>query len=230
MAELSRYGHRQRMRNLYLAGGMENAPDHNLLELFLSLVIPQKDVKPLAYELINTFGSLENVINADPQDLMAVNGIGESTAVAISLIRDINKRVAQNRNGKFTKLNSTESAIEYCRNILSQEKKEKFLLITLNNEGYVIRYHIFDSGNVNTVSVDVRSTVKYIINDNAAGVIISHNHPGGKSQPSAADINFTIQFRSLVRKINVNFIDHIVVGSGDCTSFACNPQYFYMGD
>lgn len=71
---LSRNGHRQRMRRTYLLGGMENAPDHNLLELFLSIIIPQKDVKQLAYDLINRFGSLEGVLNADANQLMNVSG------------------------------------------------------------------------------------------------------------------------------------------------------------
>ena len=64
MPELEREGHRSRMRNTYINGGMENAPDHNVLELFLSVIIPRKDVKELSYSLINTFGSLEGVLNA----------------------------------------------------------------------------------------------------------------------------------------------------------------------
>ena len=74
------------MREVYLAGGMQNAPDHNLLELFLSIIIPQKDVKELAYALINRFGSLEGVLNADANQLMTVNGIGQSAAVGIKMV------------------------------------------------------------------------------------------------------------------------------------------------
>ena len=72
LADLSREGHRQRLREQYLSGGMDNAPDHHLLELFLSIVIPRRDVKELSYDLINQFGSLEGVLNAEPQDLMNV--------------------------------------------------------------------------------------------------------------------------------------------------------------
>ncbi|MCM1114450.1 MAG: helix-hairpin-helix domain-containing protein, partial [Clostridium sp.] len=85
MPELGRNGHRQRMRNQFLLDRMENAPDHNLLELYLTIAIPQKDVKPLAYALINSFGSLEAVFSASPEELMAIAGVGEVTAVAISL-------------------------------------------------------------------------------------------------------------------------------------------------
>lgn len=111
--KLSRNGHRQRMREVYLAGGMQNAPDHNLLELFLSIIIPQKDVKELAYALINRFGSLEGVLNADANQLMTVNGIGQSAAVGIKMVVELNKRVANNRNKNVDNLNCSSEAIAY---------------------------------------------------------------------------------------------------------------------
>lgn len=230
MSELSRYGHRQRMRDLYLSGGMEYAPDHNLLELFLSLVIPQKDVKPIAYDLMNTFGSLENILNAVPEDLMSVKGVGESTAVAISLIKTINKRVSVNKNKSKPVLINATAAKEYCKNILCEETNEKFVVITLTNNGTVIHPHIIDGGGVNRIHIEIKDILRFIINDNAAGVIISHNHPEGKSEPSAADIYFTIEFRAVMRKTNINFIDHVIVGKDDCTSFRQNPEYFYIDD
>lgn len=228
MGDLNRNGHRERMRNLYLSGGMENAPDHNLLELFLSLVIPQKDVKPLAYELINTFGSLENVIYADPNELMKVKGVKQTTATALSLIKDINRRIVKNRNAGVTSITSSAAAVNYCVNILKEEPVEKFVLISLKNDGTIIHHHILESGDVNALKVDVREVMEYVLRDNAAGVIIAHNHPNGSSHPSAADISFTIEFRSLVRKLNINFIDHIIVGTDECTSFSQNPQLFYI--
>lgn len=224
MSELSRYGHRQRMRDSYLSGGMENAADHNLLELFLSLVIPQKDVKPIAYDLINTFGSLENVINANPIDLMKVNGIGESTAVALKLIKDINKRIALNRNKDAINIVSTKQAFDYCRNILGDDVVEKFAVITLTNDGTIINHHIIKTGTVKSAAIDIRNLVEYAIRDNAAGVIISHNHPNADSEPSANDINVTIELNSTLKKLDIALIDHIVVGKNDCTSMKSNPD------
>lgn len=220
MSDISRYGHRQRMRDLYLSGGMENAPDHNLLELFLSLVIPQKDVKPLAYDLMNKFGSLENVINADPYELMNVNGVGESTAVAISLIKSINKRIAINKNNNVVKINSKQAAVEYCKNILGEETVEKFLLITLTNSGAVINHHIVFVGNVQSIKFDLRKFIELILRDNAAGIIIAHNHPKGSSEPSMADTKITSDIIGALRNLGINLIDHVVVGSEDCTCFS----------
>lgn len=224
MEQLSRNGHRQRMRTLYLSGGMENVPDHNLLELFLSLVIPQRDVKPLAYDLMNTFGSLENVISANPDDLMQVKGIGESTAVAISLIKTINKRVMLNRNNNITIINSFKTAKEYCKNILQNETVEKLLLVTLDNSGNVINHHTIVEGDVSHVRVDYRKITEYVIRDKAVGIVISHNHPAGTAEPSAADINATMQLYECIKNLNVSFLDHVIVGKNECKTMKEYPH------
>ncbi len=217
MGDISRYGHRQRMRDLYLSGGMEDAPDHNLLELFLSLVIPQKDVKPLAYDLINKFGSIENVVNADPYELMNVKGIGESAAVAISLIRSINKRIVKNKNENVVMINSKKAAVDFCKNILQEETVEKFLLITLTNSGAVINHHIVFTGNVQSIKFDMRRFLELVLRDNAAGVIIAHNHPNGSSKPSMADNKITSDIIGSLRQLGIYVIEHVIVGSEDCS-------------
>lgn len=96
--EISRDGHRARIRAAYLQGGGDAMPDHQLLELLLSISIPRKDVKPIAYALINRFGSLEQVFAAGAADLQQVPGVGEQTAVQILLVRDLNRRIRQNQN------------------------------------------------------------------------------------------------------------------------------------
>lgn len=228
MGEISRYGHRQRMRDLYLSGGMDNAPDHNLLELYLSLVIPQKDVKPLAYELMNKFGSLENIVNANPTDLMKVKGIGESSAVALTLIKDINKRIIINRNNNVTMIDSTRSAERYCQNILGEETIEKFLVVTLTNEGEVIHHHVIFTGGVSEVKFDLRKFTEYVLRDNAAGVLVAHNHPKGDASPSAADVLVTSKIANQLSLLKINFIDHIVVGKNECKSFRNIKDYKYL--
>ena len=189
---LSRNGHRQRMRQSYLNGSMENMPDHNLLELFLSIIIPQKDVKELAYALINKFGSLEGVLNADAQQLMTVNGIGEAAAVGIKMVVELNKRVMKNKNKNVLNLNCCDEAVNYCKNILCYEKVEKLIMITVNNDGSIINTHTIGTGNANSSSANQRQILENAIIDHASGVIFAHNHPSGSSKPSDADVNFSI--------------------------------------
>ncbi|MDD6659658.1 MAG: DNA repair protein RadC [Eubacteriales bacterium] len=212
---LSRNGHRQRMRQSYLNGSMENMPDHNLLELFLSIIIPQKDVKELAYALINKFGSLEGVLNADAQQLMTVNGIGEAAAVGIKMVVELNKRVMKNKNQNVLDLNCCEEAVNYCKNILCYEKVEKLIMITINNDGSIINTHTIGTGNANSSSANQRQILENAIIDHASGAIFAHNHPSGSSKPSDADVNFSMTIGTSLSDIGINFVDHIIIGNDE---------------
>ncbi|MCC8074209.1 MAG: DNA repair protein RadC [Clostridiales bacterium] len=228
MEQLNRNGHRKRMRESYLSGDMKNAPDHNLLELFLSVIIPQKDVKPLAYDLINTFGSLEKVISAKPQELMKLDGIGESCAVEISLIKTIYDRTIENKNKSITKINAVETAMTYCKNKLIFRTDECLLMICLDNDGCIIADHIISEGSVNMANINLKQIVEIILRDNAAGILIAHNHPNGSADASAHDLNFTIELRNYLDKINIQLVDHIIVGKDDCTAIKSNPEYYIL--
>ncbi|MGN0522300.1 MAG: RadC family protein [Eubacterium sp.] len=225
MADLQRQGHRKRMRNAYLKGAYESLPDHNLLELFLSLVIPQKDVKPVAYALMNKFKTVEGVLNASVQDLMSVDGVGESSAIAIKLVSDLNKRALISRNKNVVRLNTLSKADEYCWNLLSQEKVERVIMITLKPDKTVINVHTLDMGTVNSSFVNVRKLVETALDDSASAVIISHNHPDGKNEPSSWDLDLTVELKAVLRKVNIVLLEHIVVGNSVCNVMREHPSF-----
>lgn len=228
--KLGREGHRKRMRKSYIANGISALEDHNVLELFLSLVIPQKDVKPLAYELINHYGSLENVLNADVEDLMQIKGIGESSAVALSLVKDINSRVNLNKNREVTKLNNSIVSQKYVKNILDCEDNEKLIMITLDNSLSIIKTHTISDGIVNSLKAEPKKMLESVIRDNAASIVIAHNHPHGNVTPSAADINFTLDTIQLMRKLDVRVNDHIIVGENNTLSMNNDMRYMIYFD
>lgn len=194
---------------------MENLPDHNLLELFISGVIKRKDVKQISYDLLNEFGSLENVFNASVDDLMKINGVGEVLAVELSLVSTLNKRIERNKNDNIKSISTIEQAVEYCKNSLSGETVEKVLMITLDDKGRLLGSHIISKGTVNESYISKRDAVKLALKDNATNVIISHNHPNSNSSPSAADIDMTISFKKLFRDVGIHLLDHIIVGEKD---------------
>lgn len=230
MQELSRYGHRQRMRNNYLKNGTTAMEDHQILELFLSLVIPQKDVKPLAYDLINHFGSLEAVFNASAQQLMEINGIGECTAVALSLVNDINCRVNANHNQIITHLDNSQKARDYVKNAIGSSRFEQVIVITLNNDLAILGCHCVSDGTVNCATVQPKKVVECVIKDNASSVIIAHNHPNGDPTPSMADLNFTLEVLGILRKIGVNLNDHIVACAHKALSLNSDSRYMMYFD
>lgn len=204
---------------------MEDAPDHNILETFLSVVIPRRDVKPLAYDLINTFGSLEGVINAAPQDLMTVKGVGESTAVAISLIKKMNDRVIKNRNHNIVKIITLEDAKEYCINELSTETVEKLIQVNIKNDGTIINKYLVSTGTVNGTTVDNQMIVRNALRDNSAYTFIAHNHPNGPCSASGNDIDVTFRLKQMFKDLRVNLIDHFIVAGDDCELIIHNPLF-----
>lgn len=215
MDKLGREGHRGRMRASFIKNEMENLPDHNLLELFISGVIKRKDVKQISYDLLNEFGSLENVFNASVDELMKVNGVGEVLAVELSLVSALNKRIERNKNDRVKNISTVEQAVEYCKNSLSCETVEKVLMITLDDKGKLLGSHIISKGTVNESYISKRDAVKLALKDNATNVIISHNHPNSNSSPSAADIDMTISFKKLFRDVGIHLLDHVIVGEND---------------
>ena len=224
MEELSRKGHRQRVKDSYLKDGFDSMPDHNVLELILFYAIPQKDVKPLAYELINHFGSFNNVMNADVDELVKVDGVKEHTAVLISLFRDVNRRVNQNRANEES--HSFESIEKYASQMLKAYKEEVIMTVTFDNNKKIINTRVNNKGTVNKAGITKKEIAEIIIRDDASCLMIAHTHPGGDPTPSGADINMTQDLSSFVRQCGAKLVDHIVVGeNGKTVSIKTNPKY-----
>lgn len=223
--EISRDGHRARMRTAYLQGGSETMPDHQLLELLLSISIPRKDVKPIAYALINRFGSLEQVFAASAADLQQVPGVGEQTAVQILLVRDLNRRIRQNQNKAVKRLTDATQSCAFFENLLKDKTTEQVYLVTLDSSARILQTHAVGGGSVNLASVDRRTLLEHILRDNACAVMLAHNHPGGRPQPSAQDLDFTIHLLSTLRSIHVQLLDHIIVSPGGTYSMRSDPEY-----
>ena len=225
MADMNREGHRQRLKAQFFNKPNGEFQDHHLLELLLFYSIPRKDVKPIAYNLINRFGSLENVFKADIPSLMSVDGVGENTAILISLVNAIEVRNQKNKNKDVKHLKSSKASAEYAKNILRSQSSEAVLMITLDNDMRIISDHILSEGSAKRSKVSPHSIVSWVIKDNASSVIIAHNHPNGKAIPSAEDVNFTISVLSLLRTIDVSLKDHVIVGEDDVCCMAIEPKY-----
>lgn len=225
MDKESRNGHRQRMRETYRETGINGMNDEKAVELFLSLVIPRKDVRDLSYRLINHFGSLEGVFSATVEQLEMVDGIGENTAVLISLCRDIYSRIKANRNNNVVALSDTAAAIDYCRNRFAGASKEQMLLITLDSSSRIISSSIVAVGGANFIDTDPKRVLERVIADKATAIILSHNHPRGSAEPSAKDLNYTIRMAELLRALGVSFNDHIIIGDTSALSMKQSNNY-----
>ena len=225
MPNLSREGHRQRLRDEFLNGGFESMPDYKLVELLLTYAIPRKDVKEISYELFNTFGTLENIFNADVSSLTKVNGIGKNTAVLLKLHNIFNKRVASNKSVDILKFDSVDVIKQYYQSLMMYETVEKFYVTTLNNSNEIIETHLCNEGTVNHSPVNIRKIVEFVIKDSASSIVIAHNHPNGHCEPSKKDLNLTMKLRKYISELKVNLIDHVIVGEEGVLSMRSNVKY-----
>lgn len=211
-------GHRQRLRERFLAGP-ESLPDYELLELLLMQAIPQRDVKPLAKALIARFGSFAEVVSAPPEALMEVEGIKQATAAAIKVVREAAVRLAREQVLKRPVLGSWDALLDYCRASVAFEGIEQFRLLFLDRKNVLIADEAQQRGTVDHTPVYPREVVKRALELGASALIMVHNHPSGDPTPSRADIEMTKLVRDALKAVGIVLHDHLVIGRAGHASF-----------
>lgn len=222
MADDIHRGHRERMRQRFLKEGGEGFHDHELLEMLLYYAVPRGDTNPLAHKIIKEFGSLLNLIQAEPVDISRLCGVGKNTAILISLQKEISKRCIQARWRDRPVLNSLSKATEYCISLMAYKNKETFYAICLDNKRRVINTVQITEGTISVATIHPRTVVETVLKLQASSVILTHNHPNGACKPSFEDIQTTTKLGKLLYAMEVQLIDHIIVGDNTTFSFLEN--------
>lgn len=204
-------GHRQRLRDRFIKSGPDALADYELLELILFLAIPRRDVKPLAKDLIEHFGSFNKVFHASASELMAVNGISENTATAILSIKAAALRLMKQDLENKPILSSWAQLIDYCSVALAHEKEEQFRVLYLNRKNHLLSDEILNKGTVDQAAVYPREVVKRGLDLGASAMILVHNHPSGDSSPSEADVEMTQSIIDASMPMGLSVHDHIII-------------------
>jgi len=213
-------GHRQKMRERFLRGGLESFADHEVLELLLYYAIPRRDTNPIAHALMNRYGSLSAVLSAPVEDLQKVEGIGQSAAILLKLAPQICHKARLAENAQETVLNSSERAGKYLLEVFAEERNEVIYQLCLDRKGKLLACKRLTEGNVSHATLDVRKVVENAILTSASAVILSHNHPSGVALPSQEDYAVTKRVQMALETIGVELADHIIVADRDFVSFA----------
>ena len=213
------HGHRQRLRERFLAGGPNALPDYELLELLLFLSIPQRDTKPLAKMLIDKFGSFGDVIAAPAERLMEVDGVKESTVAALKIVEASALRLAKARVINRPALSSWEALLDYCSAVMAREQVEHFRVLYLDRKNVLIADEPHQKGTVDHTPVYPREVVKRALELGASALILVHNHPSGDPTPSRADVAMTKEIAAAAKALKIDVHDHLVIGRGKHASF-----------
>ena len=205
-------GHRERLRERFIREkGFENYEDHQILELLLCYAHTRGDTNPLAHDLLDQFGSLKGVLEARPEQLMTVKGIGKEAATLISMVVPLTRVWQRCAMAKPDRISNSREAEAYCMSLLAGERIERFYVISLNAQCNVLGRRRIAEGSLSEVPAYPRSVMETALNYNAHSVLLCHNHPGGTCAPSQEDINSTVQLQKLLQGVNILVLDHIIV-------------------
>ena len=218
-------GHRKRVKARFREHGMDNFAEHEVLELLLYYAVPRGDVNPLAHALMERFGTLAGVMDADMEELCRMEGVGENTALLIKLIPQFCRRYMMSRTSVGEVLNSTEKAGAYLIPRFYAKRDESVYMVCLDAKCKVLHCREISQGSVNSASVDVRKVVENALAHNATQVIIAHNHTSGVAIPSREDIETTRRLQSALKAVDIDLVDHIIVADDDFVSLADNGYF-----
>lgn len=213
-----RAGHRKRLRDRYIETGFDGFAPHEVLELVLQAAIPRQDTKKIAYELIDTFGNINNVFNASVDELAKCKGIGEGSAVWLHLIMDTVRYCEKQKIKKTKTLRSSSEFGEYAVPLLSHLPEETFYAVVLDSSCNIVCCENMGSGSSAEVLVSLRQLATLAIKNNAPAVVLAHNHPSGILEASVADIMFTQKAKEVLAALHIMLIDHIIVSNGEYIS------------
>jgi len=211
-------GHRQRMRERFQTQGLEGFAPHEVLELILFYAIPRANVNPLAHRLIDTFGSLHAVVEADVKDLMKVEGIGEKAATLLNLFGHVDRQLERSRSAQRKKLRNRLEASRHCLGLLAGLREEHLYLVCLNAQMEVVQNALIARGTLNEVPAYPRMVAEAALRANAHAVVLCHNHPGGSIIPSSQDLEMTASLGQLLHNLGILLADHVIVAGEDTLS------------
>jgi len=211
--------HRKRLRSRFIEGGAGALPDYEMLELVLFRAIPRRDVKPLAWRLLDQFGDFNRVISASPERLCQIKGVGDAVVLELKIVEAAAHRLARARVMQRQVLSGWDALLDYCHTTMAHCETEQFRVLYLDRKNVLIADEEQAKGTIDHVPVYPREVVKRALELNASAIILVHNHPSGDPTPSDADINMTNQILDAASALSITLHDHLIIGKSRELSF-----------
>ena len=210
----------ERPREKLLQRGAGALTDAELLAIFLRTGTPGKSAVDLARELLDTFGSLKALLNANQAQFCQGHGLGAAKYSQLQAVLEMARRHFEEILQRGNALSSPDITRAYLSAHLRGYSYEVFACLFLDNQHRVIQLDEMFRGTLDSASVYPREVVKQALHHNAAAVIFAHNHPSGIAEPSQSDKLITDKLKQALGLFDIRVLDHFIVGDGQPYSFA----------
>ena len=206
-------------REKLLEQGAKGLTDQELLAIYLRIGSRGQHVMELAKNLLDEFGSLHKLLMADFDAMSRIKGMGVAKFAQLVAVSELSRRAYLRHLSAENAMLSPEVIREYLQNLLVFREREVFLVLFLDNQHRVIRHEEMFAGTIGHVEVYPREIVRGAMKVNAAALILAHNHPSGRAEPSLMDRKVTEQIIRACQLLEIRVLDHLVVGHGETVSF-----------
>jgi DNA repair protein RadC len=215
------YGHRKRLREKFIKNGFDGFADYEIVELLLTLLIPVRDVKKPAKDLIKKFGNLRNILDAPLEELLRIQGIGSVTPIALRMIREAAGLYLQQSAEQKDSFNDPEALYLFWRTKIGSLPYEVFQVAYLDSGYRLLRDGVEtpEEGTVDRATVYPRHVVEAALRRNAVALVFAHNHPNGNIKPSEQDKLLTRALVLATTTVQIKVLDHLIVSTDSVFSF-----------
>ncbi|MBI5814158.1 MAG: DNA repair protein RadC [Nitrospinae bacterium] len=212
-------GHRKRLREKFLSFGLDKFTDDEIVELLLTLATPRRDCKQTARRALKEFGNLAGVLEATPEDLGRIEGIGPNNALGIRLIHSIARKFLREKIMRENYMNSFAEVLDYFNHALKGERRESFHVLFLNSQNAILSEERISIGAPSHVTLSPRQVVEKAFAHAATTLVLAHNHPGGAAEPSDEDICLTREMLFAARLMDIWVREHLIISPSGHFSF-----------
>lgn len=211
--------HEDRPREKLLNKGEHALTDAELIAIFLKTGIRGKTALDLAKELLNEYGNLKKLLLASPSVLMKKTGIGSAKYAALKAAIELGRRYFNETIPVGKKLDNSHVLKKFLSGQLREHPNEVFACVFMDNHFRLLSFEKLFQGTIHSASIYPREIVRRGLLHNAAKIILAHNHPSGNPNPSAADKEVTVLVRDALALVDIEVVDHIIIGHPDNFSF-----------
>lgn len=213
-------GHRKRLRNRFLQGGLDGFLDYEIVELLLTLGTPRKDCKQIAKEAIKRFKSLRGVLVAPREELLEINGLGSHNIFGIKFVQELARKFLKEKTLRKPICKSSKEIFDYLYHSMRDLDYELFKVIMLSGENKIIDIIDIFRGSLTSSAIYSREIIKQALRYPATAMVFIHNHPSGQPRPSREDKEITRELVFAANTMEIRVFDHIIIGDNCYYSFA----------